>query len=141
MDCLTCHNRITHEFRPPAESVHMALSRGLIDPEIPSIRLKAVEVLSQPYADRPAAVRAIADLERYYQNSAYEQPDKVQAAIATIQDINTLPRPGRDWTYPNNLGYHAPGGFGVTTASTLSRQDYPARVQCPSPLWPARMTS
>ena len=29
MDCVTCHNRVTHEFKDPAESVDLAMSRGL----------------------------------------------------------------------------------------------------------------
>lgn len=135
MDCLTCHNRITHEFRPPGESVDLALSRGLIDPGIPSIRLKAVEVLSQPYRDRATAVRAIADLERYYQNSAYGQPEKVQAAITAIQDIydhTVFHDQEIDWkTYPNNLGHiESPGCFRCHDGKHLDADQEAIRLEC-----------
>ena len=35
MDCLTCHNRVTHNFMPPAESVDLAMCRGLNRPGNP----------------------------------------------------------------------------------------------------------
>ena len=36
MDCVTCHNRITHEFSFPEESINTAMARGQIDPEYPA---------------------------------------------------------------------------------------------------------
>jgi hypothetical protein len=135
MDCLTCHNRVTHEFPDPAESVDLALSRGVIDPEIPSIRLKAVEVLSQPYASRDGAVRAIEDLQRYYENSAYGDVEQVQAAIAAIQDIydHTVFHDQKiDWnTYPNNLGhFDAPGCFRCHDGKHLDSNQQAIRLEC-----------
>ncbi|MDP2975533.1 MAG: NapC/NirT family cytochrome c, partial [Anaerolineales bacterium] len=37
MDCITCHNRITHRTYTPQESMDQALARGAIDPAIPNI--------------------------------------------------------------------------------------------------------
>ena len=50
MDCITCHNRITHHVYTPEESVDSALSLGEISRDIPEIRAKGVEVLRQAYA-------------------------------------------------------------------------------------------
>ncbi len=36
MDCVTCHNRVTHEFSFPEESINTAMARGQIDPEYPA---------------------------------------------------------------------------------------------------------
>lgn len=135
MDCLTCHNRITHDFRYPAESVDLAMSRGVIDPEIPSIRLKAVEVLSQPYPNRDAAMRAIADLQRYYANSSYTDAGKVQAAITAIEGIydQTVFQDQKiDWTtYPNNLGHiNAPGCFRCHDGKHLDANQQAIRLEC-----------
>ena len=47
MDCITCHNRITHLVLPPADRVDQMLSRKLIDPAIPEIRLRGTEVLER----------------------------------------------------------------------------------------------
>ena len=135
MDCLTCHNRVTHEFADPAESVDLAMSRGLIDPSIPSIRLKAVEVLSQSYADREMAMRGIADLKRYYENSEYKDPVTVQGAIVAIQDIydHTVFHDQKiDWTtYPNSLGhFDAPGCFRCHDGKHLDADQKAIRLEC-----------
>ncbi|MFZ5920759.1 MAG: NapC/NirT family cytochrome c [Chloroflexota bacterium] len=45
MECTTCHNRVSHNFKPPEVSIDEAMSRGLISPEIPGIHQSAVEVL------------------------------------------------------------------------------------------------
>jgi len=38
VDCITCHNRVTHDFAPPADSVDNAMASGLISPKIPEVR-------------------------------------------------------------------------------------------------------
>lgn len=136
MDCVTCHNRVTHNFMPPTQSVDLAMARGLIDPEIPDIHLKAVEVLSEKYARREDAVAAIGKLEQYYQNSTYKgHEDKVQAAIKTIQGIydeTVFLDQKIDWTtYPNNLGHiEAPGCFRCHDGKHLNSQQQAIRLEC-----------
>lgn len=136
MDCLTCHNRVTHDFMPPTQSVDLAMSRGLIDPEIPNIRLQAVEVLSAKYGSRDDAMAAIARLDLYYQNSTYKgHEDKIQAAIAAIQGIydNTVFQDQKiDWTtYPNNLGHvNSPGCFRCHDGKHLDSQQQAIRLEC-----------
>ncbi|MCI0521409.1 MAG: NapC/NirT family cytochrome c, partial [Chloroflexi bacterium] len=49
VDCITCHNRITHLVPAPDDTVDQMMRRGLISAEIPDIRAKAVEVYSQIY--------------------------------------------------------------------------------------------
>ncbi|MEJ2262980.1 MAG: NapC/NirT family cytochrome c [Anaerolineales bacterium] len=49
MDCITCHNRITHLILTPEATVNQLMDRGLIASDIPEIREKAVEVYSQLY--------------------------------------------------------------------------------------------
>ena len=50
MDCITCHNRITHLIPPPPDEIDQLLATNVISPKIPEIKLKAVEVISQTYA-------------------------------------------------------------------------------------------
>lgn len=136
VDCLTCHNRVTHNFMPPTQSVDLAMSRGLISPEIPDIHLKAVEVLSAKYDTQDDAMRAIAKLDQYYQNSTYlGHEDKIQAAIKAIQDIynNTVFLDQKvDWTtYPNNLGHiQSPGCFRCHDGKHLNSQQQAIRLEC-----------
>jgi len=136
MDCVTCHNRVTHDFMPPMESVDLAMSRGLIDPGIPDIHLKAVEVLSAKYDTQDDAMLAIAKLDQYYQNSTYKgHEDKIQAAIQAIQDIykNTVFQDQKvDWTtYPNNIGHiNSAGCFRCHDGKHLDAQQQAIRLEC-----------
>src|SRR5512143_1119118 len=67
MDCITCHNRITHLIHSPEQSVDNALSIGVIARDIPEIRSRGVEVLREPYASTDEAMKGIAGLDAYYQ--------------------------------------------------------------------------
>ena len=55
MDCIDCHNRPTHAFELPENAVDQRMSRGVISPELPFIRKKAVELLKADYPDRDTA--------------------------------------------------------------------------------------
>ena len=55
MDCITCHNRITHSIPTPAEAVDQALSKNLLDRDLPEIREQAIERLQASYPDEQSA--------------------------------------------------------------------------------------
>ncbi len=136
MDCVTCHNRVTHDFPAPAESVDQAMSRGLISTDIPDIHLKAVELLTAKYKTRDDAMQAIAGVDKYYQNSLYKgHEDKIQAAIKAIQNIydDTVFQDQKvDWTtYPNNLGHiNSPGCFRCHDGKHLDAKQQAIRLEC-----------
>jgi nitrate/TMAO reductase-like tetraheme cytochrome c subunit len=46
MDCITCHNRVTHTIPNPEDAVDLAIRKGLISDELPFIRERAVNLLS-----------------------------------------------------------------------------------------------
>ncbi len=121
MDCIDCHNRPAHTFQLPERAVDQSMTDGLISPELPFIKKKAVEVLKVKYVDRDDARKRIAStLNDFYQSSypdAYrDKRSMIDAAIREIQAIylrNVFPAMNVTWgTYPNNLG-HAdfPGCF------------------------------
>ncbi len=135
MDCVTCHNRVTHDFMPPTQSVDLAMSRGLIDPAIPNIHAKAIELLSAKYESRDEAAKAFNGLKAYYQNSTYKDLGKVDAAIQVIQGIydNTVFLDQKiDWTtYPNNLGHiGSPGCFRCHDGKHLDSNQQAIRLEC-----------
>lgn len=113
MDCITCHNRISHLIQSPEESVEGALQRGALEVAMPEIRLKGVEVLRASYASSELAMNGIAGLESYYRvaHPDYYAANKeaVLAAVKTLQDIYTssvYPEQKVDWdAHPNNLGH------------------------------------
>ncbi len=137
MDCLTCHNRITHNFSFPEESVNTAMARGQINPEIPQIHKKAVEVLSAQYASRSEAFAAVDKLTAYYKTTDYyaghgEQISSALQAINDIYDRTVFHDQQIDWTtYPNNLGHiNSPGCFRCHDGKHLDSKQQAIRLEC-----------
>ena len=139
MDCITCHNRVTHDFQPPADSVDSAMGAGLISPTIPEIRKKGVEVLSVSYTSQAEAMSGIAGLENYY--TAYypdfynKNTQLISAAIKELQDIynqTVFVDQKVDWTtHPNNLGHiNSPGCFRCHDGKHLDAQQQAIRLEC-----------
>lgn len=108
MDCIDCHNRPTHIFHAPDESVDISLSLGRIDPSLPSIKKNAVDALTVDYQTESEAQQKIADtLSQKYASS---DPATVQRAIVELQKIyreNFFPQMKSSWkVYPNNIGHY-----------------------------------
>lgn len=121
MDCVDCHNRPTHIYRLPEESMDMAFEKEQIDPSLPFVKRKGVELLKASYASEAEAhTRIAAGLREFYQK---EHPQlfgqkaaQIDAAVRVLQEIysrNVFPEMKVTWgTYPNNLGHqNFPGCF------------------------------
>jgi len=105
MDCVDCHTRPAHSFRPPNDGVEQALAAGRISARLPEIKRAAVAVLSADYATVPAALEKIdAGLRARFPAG----PD-VDAAVKEVQAIyrdNFFPAMKSSWKgYPNNIGH------------------------------------
>ncbi len=114
LDCMDCHNRPAHNFRPPERSVDVALEVGRIDTTLPFIKQQAVAALVAGYPDQPTAEARISSaLERFYQTRYPQVWDRRKAsvtqAIEQVQEIyrtNFFPDMKVDWrTYPDNIGH------------------------------------
>jgi nitrate/TMAO reductase-like tetraheme cytochrome c subunit len=137
MDCITCHNRVTHDFQNPADSVDESMGRGLISPEIPEIRQRAVYTLSLPYNSPSEAMDSIDVLEKYYQGTEYYpgHEDQIKAAMVEIRAIynrTVFQEQKVDWTtHPNNLGHiNSPGCFRCHDGKHLNKLDQAIRLEC-----------
>jgi nitrate/TMAO reductase-like tetraheme cytochrome c subunit len=139
MDCITCHNRITHLVPTPEEAVDELMSRNLISPDIPEIHLKAIEVYSASYPSTEYAMNGIAGLTNYYQAyypDFYAQgKDKVDAAIAALQQAykdSVYPEQKSDWTsHPTNVGHqNSPGCFRCHDGKHMDAQNQAIRLEC-----------
>ena len=137
VDCITCHNRVTHNFMPPSQSVDSAMARKLIDPAIPGIHKKAVDVLSVTYKSRDEAMQAIAAIEADYKNTDYYpgHGQQISAAIQAIKDIfdgAVFHDQKVDWTtHVNNLGHiNAPGCFRCHDGKHLDAQQQAIPLEC-----------
>jgi NapC/NirT cytochrome c family, N-terminal region/Planctomycete cytochrome C len=140
MDCITCHNRVSHTVAPPVDSVESAMSRGVISSDIPGIRGLGVEVLTEEYADQEQAFAGIAEAVDSYYRSSYPDfyatdADKIQAAIAELQriySVSVFKEQEIDWnTYPDNLGHmNSPGCFRCHDGKHLDADKQAVRLEC-----------
>ncbi len=139
MDCITCHNRITHMIYTPEDTVDTLMERGIISPEIPDIHVKAVEVYGVPYTSVQMGLNGIAGLRDYYQ--AYfpdyynANPEKVEDAIAALQTAygnSIYPEQKADWvSHPSNVGHrNSPGCFRCHDGKHLTRENESIRLEC-----------
>jgi len=140
MDCITCHNRITHRVNTPEVSIDQAIARGLIDPGVPEIHRQGIAVLrNNSQAPQAVAISAIGQLDGFYRGAYPDyyaaHPDKIQQAIATLVDIYTqsvYPEQKSDWnSHPNNLGHKDfPGCFRCHDGKHLDAQQQAVRLEC-----------
>lgn len=139
MDCVTCHNRVTHNFKEPSKSVDESMANGLIDPSIPLIHQKAVEALNTKYETRDEAMKAIAAIEENYKSNLFDYYSQngqaVKDAVAEIQAIydRTVFHEQKidSTTYPNNLGHiDAPGCFRCHDGKHLNPENEAVRLEC-----------
>ena len=139
VDCITCHNRVTHDFAPPADSVDNAMAAGTISPKIPEVRKKAVEVLSVPYGSQPVAMSGIAGLanyyKQYYSDFYSSNQDLINGAIKELQAIynqTVFTDQKVDWTtHPNNLGHiDSPGCFRCHDGKHMNSKQQAIRLEC-----------
>jgi nitrate/TMAO reductase-like tetraheme cytochrome c subunit len=139
MDCITCHNRITHRIYTPEESVDTSLSLGKISAIIPEIRIKGVEVLRAKYTTQEQALAGIAGLENYY--TAYypdfytANTELIQKAISELQTIfsnSVFIDQKVDWNaHPNNIGHiDSAGCFRCHDGEHMNTQQEAIRLEC-----------
>ncbi len=139
MDCITCHNRITHLVNPPENVVDKLMATGIIATDIPEIRSKAVEVYSQRYSTVELGVNGIAGLENYYQTYHPDyytaNKDKIDSAITALQEAyrnSVYPEQKSDWTtHPNNVGHKdSPGCFRCHDGKHINASGETIRLEC-----------
>jgi hypothetical protein len=91
MDCLSCHNRITYLVPQPEDAVDTLPANRILDPSIPEICQKSVQLLRAFYTSHEQALKgiaALADYYRVYYPSYYaENQQKIQSAEKSVQDI------------------------------------------------------
>jgi mono/diheme cytochrome c family protein len=139
MDCITCHNRITHLVLTPEDTVDQLLDRGLISPSIPEIRRLAIDVYGRPYNSVQEGLNGLAGIagyyETYYPDYYAENSAEVAEAIAQLQDAyqaSVYPEQNSDWnTHANNIGHKDfPGCFRCHDGKHLNDQDEAVRLEC-----------
>ncbi len=114
MDCIDCHNRPSHIYRPAARSVNHVMALGWVDPELPFIKSKTVEALEFPYSSKTVALDSIKRLiEEYYLTNhpaiAERKKNEIKRAVEETQKIytrNYFPSMKVSWkNFPDNIGH------------------------------------
>ena len=115
MDCVDCHNRPTHIYVPPDQSVDQSLLARHLDTALPFIKQEAVTVLTANYTTTDQAMHSIASgiqgfYESKYPDVARAKQLEIRNAVTEVQDIfrrTTFPEMKLNWqTHSNNLGHY-----------------------------------
>jgi nitrate/TMAO reductase-like tetraheme cytochrome c subunit len=121
VDCIECHNRPTHRFRHPAQTVNLAMSLLKIKPDLPGVKAAAVEALEKPYRTEAEGLRGIRQsLETAFRKNhpdiASRRAADIDAAVQEVQRIfrtNYFPEMRANWKeFPDHIGHlYSPGCF------------------------------
>jgi predicted CXXCH cytochrome family protein len=139
MDCIDCHNRATHDFRTPDDAIDQAMGFKQIDPDIPFIKSKGLEVFLAPHKTISEALQAFDALGGFYQTqyadyAANHQP-KIQQAISQLKTLyqeSVFPGMEITWdTHPDNLGHRDfPGCFRCHDGKHVTDDGMTIRLEC-----------
>jgi mono/diheme cytochrome c family protein len=139
MDCINCHNRVTHEIPNPEDAVDQAIGKKLIAGDLPYVREQAVRLLSASYEDSGEAKQGFKQLDNYYEEqypAIYsERQEDIQQSIRTLNDIYeqiSFPEQKLDWnSHANNLGHKDdPGCFRCHDGKHISNTGEAIRLEC-----------
>ncbi len=139
MNCISCHNRISHLVNPPEKIIDELLARGVVSTNIPDIRRQTIELFYRPYENSELALESIAGLENYYAHYHPEffenHEEMIQETITTLQNAyrqSVYPEQKSDWdSHPNNIGHQfSPGCFRCHDGKHLNEEDEAIRLEC-----------
>jgi hypothetical protein len=114
MDCIDCHNRPSHIYRPPVRIVDQSLTFGRISTELPEVKTAAVQALVAPYSSSVAAMDSIPKVITAFYREKYPQVAEMKRELIAkvTEEIqgqyrkNFFPEMGVSWkVYPNNIGH------------------------------------
>jgi hypothetical protein len=114
MDCIDCHNRPSHSYRPPAFFVNDAITGGEIPHELPGIKSLAMGICAEEFTSSDSANSYIRKTISEHYKSDYpeifeDQEALVEKAIVGLQSAyseNIFPDMKVRWSaYPNHIGH------------------------------------
>ena len=119
MDCVDCHNRPSHIYKPAHVEVDRVINEGRVDRWLPFVKREGVRILEQQFESHEAAREGIIQqLQAYYAENypeiAAEKADAIVAAgeaMAGAYAVNVFPQMQVWWdTYPNHIGHEQSDG-------------------------------
>ena len=119
MDCVDCHNRPSHIYRPADDEIDRVIREGLVDRSLPFVKREGLRIIDAEYASHEEA-RVVIDeeLKKFYAENypklATENADAISAAADALGDVysvNVFPQMKVWWdTYPNHIGHEQSPG-------------------------------
>ena len=119
MDCVDCHNRPSHIYKPAHTEVDRVINEGRVDRSLPFVKREGVRIIEQKFESHEAAREGIIQqLQAYYAENhpeiADEKSDAILAAGEALADayaVNVFPQMEVWWdTYPNHIGHEQSDG-------------------------------
>jgi len=114
MDCMDCHNRPAHSYKPPAFFVNEAITAGEIPVELPEIKSLSMQICAEDFSTADSAMDYIKTTITEFYQSNYEEisetkPELIERAITGLQakyKVNIFPEMKVKWSeYPNHIGH------------------------------------
>lgn len=114
MDCMDCHNRPSHNYRPPAFFVNNAFVSGIMPKELPELKKISMEICSTEFSTKDSAMTHIeSNMKEFYKSTYPEIYEKNYQLIASaikglkiVYNDNIFPEMKVRWDkYPNNIGH------------------------------------
>ena len=119
MDCIDCHNRPTHIYRTPEESINSLMKLGWIPPSLPSVRTIASSALTKEYKTNDEAMKGIESTvwDNYnlkYPAIAKTRKSEIDSVVSNLRRTyarNIFPEMKTNWkNFPNNIGHYSYAG-------------------------------
>ncbi len=140
MDCMDCHNRPSHNYRPPSFFVNDAITADEIPHELPEIKSLAMEICAEEFPTADSAHRYIKETLYSFYEDNYEDiyQDKKELIYKAVQGLydayteNIFPYMRVKWdAYPNHIGHlEFDGCFRCHNDTHLSEDDKVISKDC-----------
>lgn len=139
MDCIDCHNRVSHKFPSPEQAMDQAMSTGQISPDIPFIKAWGVDILREQFRSHEEAQAKADKLDGWYRRNYPDfyarNQEKIRAAIEEIKRlyaVTVFPDMDIGWaTHPDNTGHKEfPGCFRCHDGKHISPEGKAIRLEC-----------
>ena len=111
MDCMDCHNRPSHNYKPPAFFVNNAMTSGSMPSDLPELKSISMEICSEEFETKDEANNYIRKTmtDFYSENYPDISKERVELAVNGLQEqynLNIFPEMKVKWDqYPNHIGH------------------------------------
>ena len=146
MDCVSCHNRAGHPFPNPERRIDRAIAAGAIDPALPYVKARLMELLEQDFSSEEEARQLVSDAWQSYREEfpelAEEEPEawakaerfaeQNQEAMTQLMLRSTFRGDDLTWrSFPDHNGHKdSPGCFRCHNGRLQTTEGEPIPVNC-----------